>query len=303
MTRLFANSDERIKRTNRYMCSGSFILNLILCVLLLVEKKILLDGSFIPALAYFIFTLAYGGYSIYTTYLKPTNPQRSKRVSIIEIVVSLLYMGTFISDSVVLLINYALVYTCILYYDKKLSVKVAIGVFGLFVFKTANVIILKTTADGGLSETIIGLICAFGLSFSIITVSSLLEMFNKDIFGSIEDKQEKEKDMFKNVLEISKSVREYSENSAEIIGRLESSSGEVLNAVKEIEQGTLSTCNSVENQTTVTQNIEDIIKTTAEKSKDMINVSNEAKEKVNEGVSLINTLREHSRVITDTNDL
>ena len=300
--RLFADENERIKRTNRYMCSGSLLLNLIFCLVLLIGKKTFLDGSYVPALIYFIFTLIYNGYGMYATYIRPINTQFNKKCAIAEIFVSLIYISIFTTSSVALLMEFSLVFTAVLYYDRKLSLKIILGVFLIFEAKSFRYVLFDTQLVGSPAQRGLDLLCAVVLSIACLTVAILLDKFNRDIFGSLADKQEKEKEMFKNVLEISKNVREYSEKSAEIVEKLENSSKEVLNAVEEIEQGTLSTCNSVENQTTVTQNIESIIKTTVEKSKDMVTVSSEAREKVNEGVSLMNELKEHSKIITDTNN-
>ena len=300
--RLFADENERIKITNRYMCIGSLLLNLVFCLVLLFGKKIFLDGSHVPVIIYFIFTLIYNGYGIYATYIKPSNTQLNKKLAIAEIFVSLIYISIFTSSSVALIMEFSLVFTAILYFDKKLSIKVIVGVFSILLVKALSYIAFDSNLVGNPAQRGLDLLCAAVLSIACYTVAVLFNKFNRDIFGSLEDKQEKEKEMFKNALEISKNVREYSEKSAEIVGRLENSSKEVLNAVEEIEQGTLSTCNSVENQTTVTQNIEGIIKTTVEKSKNMITVSSEAREKVNEGVNLMNELKEHSKIITDTNN-
>lgn len=125
--------------------------------------------------------------------------------------------------------------------------------------------------------------------------------FNNDIIGTIKDEQKAQSEMLKEVLDIANVVTKNANASNELVKKLGDSTKITNTTVTEISLSTQSTAENVQIQTKMTQQIQQSIEETVNVSHEMVNRAENSSTSINNGLEVMNSLKDQSSEIAATN--
>ncbi len=166
---------------------------------------------------------------------------------------------------------------------------------------TISIIRMVVHTEKASADTFLQTVCILAALSVMNRVSKILNQFNDDAFGVMKEQSEVQQDMLNHIVEISHAVAEKTEQSSEVIEQLVGVAQVVDNNMKEITDATASTAQSVEEQNLMTQSIREAITDTGERSKQMVVVATESNEGIQTNIALMNSLKEQSVLIENTN--
>ncbi|NLK95535.1 MAG: hypothetical protein GX275_10160 [Clostridiales bacterium] len=302
-TRKYASDEERLNKTNRFMCWGSIIIHIISIIAIFIGKGVLAIKLPILPIILLIYALICGAISIYRCYINVKNPKGTRKIIIVTMILFYLMANALTQSVAVAFMIFSLVFTALLYYDSKLIYKITSIIMAELILRT--IIIINISVNSTVLESqsyFFQVILGIVLVFSTCSVSFLQDKYNKDIFGEISDEKKKQENMLRDVLEITGTVKNKTKEIGEIVNELEESTGEVQVAIDEIGKGTKNTCDNTRQQTVMTEAIQTAIGTTADKSKNIVGISKKVGITVDNGIELMNDLQLHSKLISETNE-
>lgn len=302
MDRKYADPEQRILKTNKYVYWGSVIILLFNVIVLyfsdagkhFTNPKIF---AYIMTALFFPATILMG----VATYKKNIAAKTSRRILLITISVLHMFCNSVVNNSAVSCIIFALALVSILYYDKRFTIAYGTFVLAYLVLNRVVTIAVGSTVD--IKSDIYIIILGLVLYICTFAIATMFELFNADIFGVAEDMNHEQAQMLDNILEVSRVVQDNTQSVGEQMQKLEESSEQVKNAMMEIATGTAATSDSINNQTAMTQSIQGTINTTAEKSENMVRISAQAQNNVSDGVKAVEILNHHTDTIVNTNKL
>ncbi len=190
---------------------------------------------------------------------------------------------------------------CIMFYDRKFSLRFAFAV---------SIVSFFVTITQGMSgihegEDLLDHFSASGvitfMMFIIYATAKRISEFISDMLGSIQDEHDVQKKMTEDVLCIAGKIQEGSAEAMSIMNQLNESTNIVNGAVSDISESTLSTAENIQTQTVMTQNIQESIQTTLDNSKEMVQLADELAQMNEQSIHTMNDLKEQSKVIANTN--
>ncbi len=188
----------------------------------------------------------------------------------------------------------------ILIYNKKFIILFSITVAVLDIIR----IILAFTVgfDEKIGETLMcsGVAAIFCILFAVI--GNMAVRYNHDATHAAMDKEKLQKQIFDDVMHVSKSVKEGAFQLDDLINDLQQASSSVVYSMDEILESTKVTATSIEDQTSMTQNIQGTIAKTASISKEMVQSANHSKKVVAESMEVIHEIKNQAKVMQETNE-
>lgn len=300
MERIYADPEQRMNKTNRYLFWGS----LIICVFNVIVLYFSDGGKYFknPRMFAYIMTGVVIPVIILmsvVTYGKLVSVKNTRRIVLAAVSVVHIFCNSVTNNSAVSCMIFALAIVCILYYDKRFSIQYGTFVLAYLLLNRLVVILVGSTVD--MKSDIYIMLLSVVLYICVIGVSTMFELYNGDIFGVADDAYKEQSAMMDHILDISDVVSDNTALAEKQMKKLEQSTEMVLSSMKEIAAGTSATSESIENQTAMTQSIQNTISTTAEKSDTMVQVSNEVETSVQNGVDAVRLLNHHTEIIVNTN--
>lgn len=191
---------------------------------------------------------------------------------------------------------------CILFYDKKFSAVSGICMGGLSIVTTLMRFGIKNAYEGdAFSDQICATLGVCLLLVLAYMTTRLGRQFSLDTIASLEEKEQEQEKMLKDVLFVAKEVRTGTENAMNIVSSLNDSTGVVNGAMKDISDSALHTAENIQTQTTMTQSIQDSIEQTLERSEKMVQVAKQSTELNDRSAQMMEELKRQSEVIAETN--
>ncbi len=297
----FANKKEQLKRVNGFVANFYLIYNLIMLLLLWFTffrgERTLLFSLFIT-----LILVANAGILLFVNRKNPYST-RLRYISLIALFLVGFLMGHAYADDFVRFLGVFPLVCCILYFDTKFS-KIGAGVY-------AAAMVLLNIVQMGIERTVTGgdaildqlyvTLCIFMLLVLICLITSIAYRFNHDTLHSMQQEQRKQKAIMDEVISVAGEVRRGTESVMNIVSDLNNSSEVVNGAMRNISDSTQNTAESIQTQTTMTQNIQDSIEKTIESSENMVRVAKHSGELNQQGIQVIEQLKQQSEVIAKTN--
>ena len=190
----------------------------------------------------------------------------------------------------------------IVFYDLKFSVvtSVIMVAIHMVIIAIKCFVVGSYTGDVAFDQWSANLVIALMLVLVPWTVH-ITSLFNRDMIGSLEAKENVQKKMLDDVISVADEVRKGTESAMNIMTELNSSTEVVNGAMKDISDSTLSTAENIQTQTEMTQNIQDSIATTLKRSEQIVTVAKQSGELNGKSAKIMDDLKKQSEVIEATN--
>lgn len=297
---LYADKTEQLKRANRFLTMGFGVFYAAVLGTVLVAGM-----SGWRSIGYTVFVSAICILSFSGIAVMFWNNKANPNIRYFSMVSLFLvtFLVSFAFDSyyvrfltVVPLIGY------VVFYDLKFSaVTAAIMVaIHMIVIAIKCFVLGSFTADVAFDQWSANLVITLMLVLIPWTVH-ITSLFNRDMVGSLEEKEAVQKKLLDDVISVADEVRKGTESAMNIMTELNSSTEVVNGAMKDISDSTLSTAENIQTQTAMTQNIQDSIAATLKRSEQMVTVAKESSELNSKSAKIMSDLKKQSEVIAATN--
>ncbi len=204
----------------------------------------------------------------------------------------------FTANTAYTLLMVPAVFVYMLHYNKKRSVRTGVGsTIVIFIKILLFSTVLKPYCDIRPDELNAQIILLAGFGSAMIIVPLILDVFNRDIFGSIEDKGDEQKRMMQEVLEIADRVKEGTGEVDVLLNSLAQSSEAVKQSVSEVSGAAESNTQEAERQSMKTKEIQAAVEKTADNAVELSQIAKEVGDEVNEGVGHVGKLKENTVII------
>lgn len=294
----YNNIRERYQKMNTFVCLNSCILFLIF--LSSVVMKIVTGGmnqniGLITAIIIGLFIPV----NIVVRILAPRSNGYKIMVSV-ELFVAYLLLLRFTD---VTYANYALVgmlATMIPYSNTKFQRITAVSYAVLFIF-TVVYRTMTGTFDFNNINNVCEVIIVLLEFYTFARICTIAKIFSDDALGVAQEQKEFQQAMLKDILDISKSVKEEVGKGNTLVDGLYESTESVNRTMQEITSATGTTAENIYVQNTMTQNIQESIDDIVERSKRMVNIADESNNSIHENIETIEELKEKSEAISQKN--
>lgn len=188
-----------------------------------------------------------------------------------------------------------------LYYDKKLMRITTYIVCG-FALITRLIDVFNLMGDGAdRSSALAGIVFNLIFAASAFCISFMTEAYNRDIFGTLDDRAEEQKEVMDVLSDILSVVKNETDSVTNELDELNVSSDKIVESIENISDGTKLTCESIEKQSVMTGNIQQLIDNTAGKARSISEITGSVNEAVAGGNNVADGLRALSSEIGEKN--
>ena len=146
------------------------------------------------------------------------------------------------------------------------------------------------------------ILISFGVFYVLTRIGTISKQFSDDALGSVAEQSGKQKMMLEDIVSISRTVKEESDRSTEMVNSLVEATETVTSSMQEISSATSLTAQNIEEQNNMTQSIQEAIDLTGESSKKMVSIATESNSGIKENMRVMEELKEQSAQIADTNN-
>lgn len=221
------------------------------------------------------------------------------RFVLLEIAAEVLIVGLKTDADFIFIIMLSVLLIFLPYYAPKMfrNFSVLYGVITLAIAVARMAIHPENASVDDFMKTL----CLVAAFFVMNRVSRIVNEFNDDALGAMGEQTAKQKEMLNDILTISQAVAEQTESSNEVIQQLVSVAQMVDTSMNEITDAAGLTAQSIEEQNLMTQSINDAISDTGERSRQMVEVATESNEGIQTNIALMESLKEQSVTIAETN--
>ena len=298
---LYSDRNEQVKRINRVLIFtyGIYFTLLTVVVVIAYLRGFRTLAYLATTIVLEIFTLI----SLTSIYAKKPNSEKLRWISLIELAV-IGTLGCYGFTSYFL--RFAMVgpvVPFVLYYDKKFSrisgLTVAVVQIGSFVARLSGEQAYNTN-EAIDNAAAIG--CAFAVVALCIYLEKILELFQADTVGLIEDRAAKQAQLLAEVMQVATSVREGVGHAMDNMNQLDETTQSVSGAMDEISNSTLANAEHIQEQTVMTQKIQDLIEETVARSEEMVASATEASNINEENHEMMLQLKEKAEKISEINN-
>lgn len=257
--RVFADLTKRINRTNRYIAVGSTLVTTANILAIWNAPGMFLKGDAIKIILTIVFLI---GISLELLFSHTSFVEEKKTAIFIMIWSLIAYMlcDIFSSNLFIPYLVYGPIFASLLYYDKRYIRGSAAFAFlfgtGTKIF---DIVVLKTDVF----ESISCIIFIFAFMLTCFVMSILFEVYNRDIFGLIQDEKEHQQHIGNDLNNVLNRVMNESERIGLQLDELENSSDDIAVSIQEINRGCKVTSESAATQKEMTDNIGNLIDATA----------------------------------------
>lgn len=294
--RVFSDLTKRINRTNRYISVGSILVTIAYIIAIWTAPGAFLQGNALKIIitALFVVGLAFEILFSHTSFFK------EKPIATYIMVWSMIaYMvcDIFSRNLFIPYIVFGPIFASLLYYDKRYirySASIA------FLFGCATKLYDIFVMDAELFESIFCMIFLLAFLLTCFVMSILFEVYNRDIFGLIQDEKDHQQRIGNNLNSVLKGVMSESERIGRQLDELESSSDDIAVSIQEINRGCKVTSESALMQKEMTDNIGNLIDDTAGIGEQINSISESVTDAVLEGQESADKLTNLSQEIDNT---
>ena len=143
--------------------------------------------------------------------------------------------------------------------------------------------------------------CAILLFFVLERVGSAAKRFSDHALGAVEEQNEKQQEMYKGIVGVTRNVHDNATESVNVIDELVHATESVAFNMLEIAEATILTARSIEEQNSMTQDIQQAIMDTGERSKQMVDIAVASNESIQGNIQAMEELKTQSVLIANTN--
>jgi len=296
----YSSKEAQATLTNRYFIWGSIIL-FVLCLIEVFTEPGTITAKFPIIKLFFIAIVAVASVFEYILAYKKCN--NHEKTTIYLLIISFLTIGFANTISLGLFIPifcFPLLYLVALSGSKKLVLIFSlIGALTMGTMKSS--IAALTGTISGSAAIALGFITVL-LAFAVNITVRLLNRYNGDVFGKINEDAEHVNRLLNSILETAKVVTEDSGRVGDITDSIRLSADNIVEAISQIKQGNQQTVEAVENLSNMTGLIQTEIDNTASKSQEMATNFDEANAGLQVGLELIRDMSKQSEVISSKNN-
>lgn len=296
---LFADKDEQIKYANKSLLTAQFVYYAVAMTIVIVAclRGARSIGYTVTLCTLSVVFLA----AAFISYKKRPMSKRLRYITGVGLLPVFFLLSFGFSSYYMSFMATAPFIICIMFYDKKFSLRFAFAMTGTTFLATT---LMGVTGKHAGEELLDHFGAAGVVSFSMFMVyaaSVRISRFIADMLGSIQEEQEAQRRMTEDVLAIAAKIQNGSVEAMDIMAQLNESTEIVNRAVSDISASTLSTAENIQTQTVMTQNIQQDIQETLDNSKEMVQLADALAQINEQSIRTMNELKAQSKAIADTN--
>ena len=212
--RRFAEAGERTKKTIRYFLYGSVIINVIDVLYMFRDKGVITSVTMVPVYIAVVLMVLSAVFTAVLAYTDRLDKERCKGIPVMLQVIIYCIANICTSDIAVQAVVYTLIFTTLLYNEKKLVIFFASAATLSSLVKMA-LCIGKSSILECTGMFVVAAIFAFGA----IVISVLNEKYNNDMNGALQDERDESHKVLADVLRIAEVVQQGSLEVDDIIGK------------------------------------------------------------------------------------
>ena len=296
----YRDADKRFWRSNRMILISTVVLYLVFFIYLFLRLKFHeTERYYLPIIAAFATIIAFVVNVVMFKVLRGEKKYRTINAVSTAIVY---FMICFLTDATFIHWTMAAVMAMNLtYFEKKYLGKLAMVYGAIFVVSG----VVQKLQEGGVSQPTADNIAVFlvilGVIYCMYSAGKLTHMYLNDITGYMTHQGEKQDAMVKDILEISRVVKDETEKSNSVMLELHESAETVQRSMFEISSATEMTAENVQDQNVMTQEIQRAIEGTVQRSKVMVGVAEESNTSIRENTRVMQGLQQQSESIAAAN--
>ena len=168
------------------------------------------------------------------------------------------------------------------YYDKK-AYKRNVIIYTVLYFLVEIIRNVKGDIEQDVSS-LCAILISLGAFYVLTRVGTISKQFSDDALGSVAEQGKKQKTMLEDIVSISRTVKEESDRSTEMVNSLVEATETVTSSMQEISSATSLTAQNIEEQNNMTQSIQEAINLTEESSKKMVSIATESNTSIQENM-------------------
>lgn len=218
------------------------------------------------------------------------------------LVVYSIQLFTSVSTHLVFVYILPLLFAFILYGDMKLMY-ISCSFFSLLCASQIiyKLFLLHIDAPTDVSSYSIMVASIILTSYTTIKATSLNKFLNEKAIDALRKEKDNQENIVKDILNIATIVKSNSDQVSSIVDSIDNSSKVVSLAINEISQGTNENAESIQVQSNMTTNIQDAIRNVSEHSDTMVNIADNSKKSLLDGIEIIGMLQNQAITVTDKN--
>ena len=296
----YRDADKRFLRSNRMILISTVVLYLVFFIYLFLRLKFHeTERFYLPVIAALATIIAFVVNVVMFKVLRGEKKYRTINAVSTAIVY---FMICFLTDATFVHWTMAAVMAMNLtYFEKKYLGKLAVVYGAIFVVSG----IVQKVQEGGVSQPTADNIAVFlvilGVIYCMYSAGKLTHMYLNDITGYMTMQGEKQDAMVKDILEISRVVKDETDKSNATMLELHESAETVQRSMLEISSATEMTAENVQDQNVMTQEIQRAIEGTVQRSKIMVGVAEESNTSIQENARVMKGLQQQSESIATAN--
>ena len=296
----YRDADKRFLRSNRMILISTVILYAVFFIYLFLRLKFHeTERFYLPVIAAIATIIAFVVNVVMFKILQGGKKYRTINAASTAIVYFLI---CFLTDATFIHWTMAAVMAMNLtYFEKKYLGKLAVIYGAIFVVSG----VVQKVQEGGVSgpsaDNVAVFLVILGVIFCMYNAGKLTHMYLNDITGYMTLQGEKQDAMVKDILEISRVVKDETEKSNTVMLELHESAETVQRSMLEISSATEMTAENVQDQNVMTQEIQRAIEGTVQRSKIMVGVAEESNTSIQENTRVMKGLQQQSESIAAAN--
>lgn len=185
------------------------------------------------------------------------------------------------------------------YYDKKYYARLS----GIYAALYTLAIAIKNVKQ--IAEMDINAVCTilitYGIFYVLARVGNISKIFSDHALGAMGEQSSRQKEMLNDIIGISRTVKEESVKSTEMVDGLVESTEVVTRSMQEISEAANLTAQNIAEQNTMTQSIQEAIEETGDRSRKMVGIATESNEGILDNMRVMDELKRQSSLIASTN--
>lgn len=288
---------ERYARMNGLyiiVSTGLWLLFLIYLFMKLMVKSIALQTAY-GNIAFILVFLAVN----LAVYVRDRASRRLKLMIAVEIGLIFMLLGMQTDAGFLYFVLIGAVAMQIPYYDQKKYRGICVAYLVLYTLVAIIRIVKFDTLKN--VDAVCQMLSVYILLIAFCQIGSIVKIFSDHALGSVAEQSSKQKIILDGVLDMSKTVREESAESSELVDELVNATEQVAQSMREIASAMNTTAENIEEQNHMTQSIQNAIGETGERSRQMVEIATASSESIQKNRDVMEELKAESRQIAETN--
>lgn len=301
MERKYSDINMRIQKTNHYVSWGVFVVNLIYILTIITKAGHIAEAN--PAVMWggVVFIGVATAVNIIASYGK-MNVEKAMYVLIVSILVCYVVCDILSTDIFVPYMVFAPISAFTNYGNKKRIRVPAIIAFVIGVGTRIYNLLTIAKTDGNSVSYFTGIVFLLTFTMTMFVLSILTELFNADIFGTLEDQKGEQQKIMDNMAGVLSDVQDETVAINSQLHELEESSARIVESIEHVNEGMNSTVDAVVKQGEITGTIRDLVEKTSNNVNEINEISAKVQDAVQQGNSSAENLNNLSAEITKTNE-